>query len=153
MALTQILAMVRKDLQVYYSDRRSVIMSFVAPIAIASFLGAVTGGNGTPGEPAKIPIAVVDQDGSTVTKAIVSAVQDDKSLQELPIPDRLKWVPEDVRKAGASYDVGQMWVKFAEAIRTGKRIEPDFDSAVRRHRMLDAIRRASDTGEKQKVVL
>jgi ABC-2 type transport system permease protein len=81
MALTQILAMVRKDLQVYYSDRRSVIMSFVAPIAIASFLGAVTGGRGAPAEPAKIPIAVVDQDGSTVTKAIVSAVQADKSLQ------------------------------------------------------------------------
>ncbi len=81
MALTQILAMVRKDLQVHYSDRRAVIMSFVAPIAIASFLGAITGGRGTPGEPAKIPIAIVDQDGSTVTKAIVSAVQDDKTLQ------------------------------------------------------------------------
>jgi ABC-2 type transport system permease protein len=81
MALTQILAMVRKDLQVHYSDRRAVIMSFVAPIAIASFLGSITGGRGTPGEPAKIPIAIVDQDGSTVTKAIVSAVQDDKTLQ------------------------------------------------------------------------
>jgi ABC-2 type transport system permease protein len=81
MALTQILAMIRKDLQVHYSDRRAVIMSFVAPIAIASFLGAITGGRGTPGEPAKIPIAIVDQDGSTVTKAIVSAVQDDKTLQ------------------------------------------------------------------------
>jgi linearmycin/streptolysin S transport system permease protein len=81
MALTQILAMIRKDLQVHYSDRRAVIMSFVAPIAIASFLGAITGGRGTPSEPAKIPIAIVDQDGSAVTKAIVSAVQDDKSLQ------------------------------------------------------------------------
>ena len=56
MALTQILAMVRKDLQVHYSDRRAVIMSFVAPIAIASFLGAITGGSGSPGEPAKIPL-------------------------------------------------------------------------------------------------
>jgi ABC-2 type transport system permease protein len=81
MALTQILAMVRKDLQVHYSDRRAVIMSFVAPIAIASFLGAITGGRGTPGEPAKIPIAIVDQDASTVTRAIVSAVQNDKTLQ------------------------------------------------------------------------
>jgi ABC-2 type transport system permease protein len=81
MALTQILAMVRKDLQVHYSDRRAVIMSFVAPIAIASFLGAITGGSGSPGEPAKIPIAMVDQDGSTVTKAIVTAVQADTALQ------------------------------------------------------------------------
>src|SRR5262245_6508369 len=81
MAITQILAMVRKDLQVHYSDRRAVIMSFVAPIAIASFLGSITGGRGTPDEPAKIPIAIVDQDGSTVTKAIVAAVQEDKNLQ------------------------------------------------------------------------
>jgi linearmycin/streptolysin S transport system permease protein len=81
MALTQVLAMIRKDLQVHYSDRRAVIMNFVAPIAIASFLGAITGGRGTPVEPAKIPIAIVDQDGSTVTKAIVAAVQDDKTLQ------------------------------------------------------------------------
>jgi ABC-2 type transport system permease protein len=81
MAFTQILAMVRKDLQVHYSDRRAVIMSFVAPVAIASFLGAITGGRGTPAEPAKIPIAIVDQDGSTVTKAIASAVQADKTLQ------------------------------------------------------------------------
>src|SRR4051794_11545798 len=81
MALTQIAAMVRKDLQVHYSDRRAVIMSFVAPIAIASFLGAITGGRGTPSEPAKIPIAIVDQDGSAVTKAIVTAVQDDTTLR------------------------------------------------------------------------
>src|SRR5262249_3169984 len=81
MALTQIFAMIRKDLQVHYSDRRAVIMGFVAPIAIASFLGVITGGRGTPSEPAKIPIAIVDQDGSAVTKAIVAAVQEDKSLQ------------------------------------------------------------------------
>ena len=58
-----------------------------------------------------------------------------------------------MRNGGPSYDVGQMWVKFAEAIRTGTRIEPDFDFAVRRHRMLDAIVRASQTGQRQKVVL
>jgi predicted dehydrogenase len=46
-----------------------------------------------------------------------------------------------------------MWVKFAEAIRTGSHIEPDFDHAVRRHRMLDTIVRASQTGQRQKVVL
>jgi predicted dehydrogenase len=91
--------------------------------------------------------------GQEAARRIVGGRKDDKALQELPVPDRLKWVPEDVRKGGASYDVGQMWVKFAEAIRTGTRIDPDFDSAVRRHRMLDAIRRAADTGERQKVQL
>jgi predicted dehydrogenase len=58
-----------------------------------------------------------------------------------------------VRGLGPGYDVGQMWVNFAKAIRTNSRIEPDFDSAVRRHRMLDAIVRASQTGQRQKVAL
>ncbi len=91
--------------------------------------------------------------GQEARRKIMGGHKDDKALQELPVPERLKWVPEDVRNGGPSYDVGQMWVKFAEAIRTGTRIEPDFDSAVRRHRMLDTIRRASETGQRQKVAL
>jgi len=89
--------------------------------------------------------------GEESRRKIMGGRKDDKALQELPIPDRLKWVPEEVRSGGASYDVGQMWVKFAESIRTGERIEPDFDSAVQRHRMLDAIVKASETGQRQKI--
>jgi predicted dehydrogenase len=91
--------------------------------------------------------------GEEARRKVMGGRKDDKALQEIPVPERYKWVPEDVRNAGPSYDVGQMWVKFAEAIRTNTRIEPDFDSAVRRHRMLDAIVRASETGQRQKVVL
>ncbi len=89
-------------------------------------------------------------------RKLMGGHKDDKALQELPVPERFKWVPETVRKDGPAYDVGQLWVKFAEAIRTGSNIDPDlpdFDHAVRRHRTLDAIVRASETGERQKVVL
>ncbi len=91
--------------------------------------------------------------GQEVKRKIMGGKKDDKALQELPVPERLKWVPEEVRGLGPSYDVGQMWVNFAKAIRAGKNVEPDFDHAVRRHRMLDAIVRASQTGQRQKVVL
>jgi predicted dehydrogenase len=91
--------------------------------------------------------------GQEANRKIVGGHKDDKALQELPVPERLRWVPEEVRKLGPGYDVGQMWVKFAEAIRTGTPVEPDFDHAVRRHRMLDAIVRASQTGQRQKVSL
>jgi hypothetical protein len=37
-----------------------------------------------------------------------------RSCKELPVPDRFKWVPDAVRKDGPAYEVGQMWVKFAE---------------------------------------
>jgi predicted dehydrogenase len=91
--------------------------------------------------------------GQEAQRKILGGRKDDKTMRELPVPDRFTWVPERVREAGAAYDVGQMWVKFAEAIRSGTRVEPDFESAVRRHRMLDAIRRAAETGERQQVIL
>ena len=91
--------------------------------------------------------------GQEVERKIWGGKKDDKALQELPVPERLKWVPESVRKVGRAYDVGQMWVNFAKAIHTGSNAHPDFDYAVRRHRMLDAMRRASETGMRQKVVL
>ncbi len=90
--------------------------------------------------------------GEERSRKLLGGHKDDKALQELTVPDKFKWVPEAVRTGGAAYDVGQMWVKFAEAIRSGAPVDPDFDHAVRRHRMLDAIVRASATGQRQKVV-
>jgi len=93
--------------------------------------------------------------GEELRRKIMGGHKDDKALQELPVPERFKWVPEALRN-GPAYDVGQMWIKFAEAIRTGSNVDfnlPDFDHAVRRHRMLDTIVRASQTGQRQKVVL
>ena len=45
MAITPLMAMVRKDLQIFFSDRRSVIVSFVVPIAIAAFFGSIFAGS------------------------------------------------------------------------------------------------------------
>ena len=90
--------------------------------------------------------------GEERRRKIMGGHKDDKALQELPIPERFTSVPESLR-SGPAYDVGQMWVKFAEAIRSVSDIEPDFDHAVRRHRTLDAIVRASETGQRQKVLL
>jgi predicted dehydrogenase len=89
--------------------------------------------------------------GQEAKRQIVGGRKDDKALTDLPVPERYKWVPEEVRGLGQGYDVGQMWVQFAEAIRGGGSVEADFDHAVRRHRMLDAIRRAGETGQRQKV--
>ena len=80
MAFTPILAMVRKDLLVFASDRRALIMSFAAPIAIASFFGSIFSGSSN-GEPAKIPVAIVDQDRSTVSKAILAGAAGDRNLR------------------------------------------------------------------------
>jgi predicted dehydrogenase len=90
--------------------------------------------------------------GEERSRKLLGGHKEDKSLQELAVPDKFKWVPQTVREGGASYDVGQLWVKFAEAIRSGSSSDPDFpdfDHAVRRHRTLDTIVRASQTGQRQ----
>jgi ABC-2 type transport system permease protein len=81
MAVIPLLAMIRKDLQLFFSDRRSVIVSFVVPIAIASFFGAVFSGGGQNREAARIAVAIVDQDGSAISKAIVAGAEADKNLK------------------------------------------------------------------------
>jgi ABC-2 type transport system permease protein len=81
MAVIPLLAMVRKDLQLFFSDRRSVIVSFVVPIAIASFFGSIFAGPSNNNEPAKISIAVVDQDNSAISNAILSGAQGDRNLK------------------------------------------------------------------------
>jgi predicted dehydrogenase len=91
--------------------------------------------------------------GEERRRKVMGGHKDDKALQELPVPERFTYVPEAVRNGGPAYDVGQMWVKFAAAIRTGSEIDPDFDHAVRRHRTLDTIVRAAQTGQRQKVML
>ena len=81
MRLTPLAAMVRKDLQLFFTDRRSLIMSFAVPIAIGSFFGSVFSGARGNAEPARITIAVIDRDNTTISNGIVSGLQGDKNLR------------------------------------------------------------------------
>jgi ABC-2 type transport system permease protein len=80
MSITAFLAMVRKDLLLFLSDRRAVIVAFAVPIAIGSFIGSVTNGAGRNNEPLRIRIALVDLDGSAISRSIVTGAQADKNL-------------------------------------------------------------------------
>jgi predicted dehydrogenase len=93
---------------------------------------------------------VVDTDETSAqsTTRIYGGKSDDAGLTKIAVPSRLTWVPESVPQ-GPPFNVAQMWRRFGEAIRSGERAEPDFDTAVVRHRLLDAIQRASDTGQRQ----
>jgi predicted dehydrogenase len=73
---------------------------------------------------------------------------DAKELDELPIPGKYRWVPEGIAP-DSRYNVAQLYAKLAEGIRDGKPVSPGFDAAVTRHRLIDAIVRASETGLKQ----
>jgi ABC-2 type transport system permease protein len=72
------IALVRKDLVLYFSNRRSVIMAIVAPILIAAFFGSLFGGNDS--KPANIPVAVTDLDESALSSKIVASLRADTAL-------------------------------------------------------------------------
>ncbi|MEP7101110.1 MAG: ABC transporter permease [Burkholderiales bacterium] len=72
------IALVRKDLVLYFSNRRSVIMAIVAPILIAAFFGSLFGGNDS--KPANIPVGVTDLDKSELSAKIVAALRADTAL-------------------------------------------------------------------------
>ena len=74
---------------------------------------------------------------------------DEKELAELPIPGKYRWVPEGVAPDSLRHNVAQLYARLAERIRGGKPISPGFDAAVTRHRLLDAVVRASETGMKR----
>ena len=77
--MTAILALLRKDLRLHFSNRRALIMSLVAPIIIAAFFGSLFGNKS--GKPADIPLALTDLDHSELSGQIVARLQADKTLK------------------------------------------------------------------------
>ena len=84
-SLTPLLALVRKDLRLYFSNRRALLMSIVAPIVIAAFFGSVFGGKR--GDNARIEIAVTDLDRSEMSQQIVTALRTDKAFDVIELPE------------------------------------------------------------------
>ena len=72
-------ALVLAELRLYFSSRRTLIMNVIAPVLIGAFFGYVT--NPKDQTAPHVPVAVVDLDGSTVTKAIIEAMSKDASLE------------------------------------------------------------------------
>lgn len=90
--MNALVALVRKDLVLYFSNRRAVLVTLAAPILIAAFFGAVMGG--PPKKPARVPVAMVDLDASPVSKSIVASMKADSSfdLKEVSEPQALELV-------------------------------------------------------------
>ena len=77
--MTAFLALLRKDLVLHFSNRRSVVMSIAAPILIAAFFGSLFGGGDN--KPANIPVAIIDLDHSELSAKVVAALRADSALK------------------------------------------------------------------------
>lgn len=77
--MNAVLALLRKDLRLYFSNRRALVMTLVAPILIAAFFGSLFGGRSS--KPADIPLAVTDLDRSELSAQVVKRLQGDGTLK------------------------------------------------------------------------
>ena len=73
------------------------------------------------------------------------AAQRSNELSDVEIPERFTFLPADFPE-GDPFNVGQLYHRFAEAIRTGTNDGPDFETAVSLHRLIDAVRESAATG-------
>ena len=100
------IALVRKDLVLYFSNRRSVVMSIAAPILIAAFFGSLFGGGDS--KPANIPVAITDLDRSELSIRIVAALRADSALtlSEASEADAVAQVKAGKLRAAVTLPVG-----------------------------------------------
>ena len=69
--LTPFRALVRKDLILFLSDRRALLVNLLLPIVIGTFFGYLFGGAGT-SEAGRIEVALVQQDSGPVSAKIAA---------------------------------------------------------------------------------
>src|SRR6266849_10551069 len=63
----------------------------------------------------------------------------------MPVPTKYKFAPEGT-PAGQPYNVAQAYARAADALRGRGSFDVDFNLAVQRHKLIDAIDRSSATG-------
>jgi ABC-2 type transport system permease protein len=78
--LIPLLALIRKDLILYVSNRRALVLNILMPIVLGGFLGYIFGGSGK-SEPVKVDVALVQQDDSALGKKIGAALRNGGTLQ------------------------------------------------------------------------
>ncbi len=105
-----IVALVRNDLRLFFTDRRAVIVGVMVPIMLAAFFGYLFGGvgQGAGRSTGKVPIAVVDEDHSAVSRAITADLAADDMLDVVTLTrvDAAAQVKKGKRQVAAIFPRG-----------------------------------------------
>jgi predicted dehydrogenase len=88
------------------------------------------------------------KDSPQLSEVVLHGAKGGNTLAPMPVPERLKFAAPST-PSGEAVNVGQMYTLFAqairdEAIRGGESRQPTFETAVALHRLVDAIKEASD---------
>jgi ABC-2 type transport system permease protein len=98
--MIQFLALVRKDLKLFFTDRRAVLVGLLVPIVCGSFFGYLFGGQKGATETSKLLVLVIDQDETDISRALVTQLTNDKNLEIKP--SKLDAARDIVRKGKAT---------------------------------------------------
>src|SRR5690606_17650218 len=100
-----------------------------------------------PYNPSGTRLEIYGRDGTMVISAprafnigpnVLYGSRDNEPLAEMTVPDKYNLVPEGT-PPGSPRNVAQAYVRAAEALSDGGTFDVDFDLAVTRHRLIDAI--------------
>ena len=69
-----------KDLKLFFSDKKSVIITFILPILLISLFAFAFGGIGQSNEPKKIDLLITDLDNSTESQALYKSLDSIKGI-------------------------------------------------------------------------
>ena len=95
-------------------------------------------------------LTVSSEDSPQLNEVKLQGTKGSNNLEDLEIPGKYTNVLEGM-PSGSPFNVGQMYYRFGESIRTGKTWEPNFDTAVDLHHFIDDIRRSSEQGREVEV--
>ena len=107
-----------------------------------------------PSNPSGNRIEIYGREGAMVLRAEgsfntggseVLAGKGKEALAVMPVPAKYKVVP-DTTPGGQPYNVAQAYARASDALRGRGSFDVDFDLAVQRHRLIDAIERSAATG-------
>ena len=90
-------------------------------------------------------LVVAGEDSPQLSRVVLQGAKRGNELAQLPIPGRFTLATAGT-PSGEAFNVGQMYTLFARAIRSGESRQPTFETALELHRLIDAIRQASDGG-------
>jgi predicted dehydrogenase len=89
---------------------------------------------------------VVRADGSlNIGPSQVHAGKGKEPIVSMPVPSKYTLAPEGT-PSGPPYNVAQAYARAADALRGAGSFDVDFNLAVQRHKLIDAIERSSTTG-------
>jgi predicted dehydrogenase len=94
---------------------------------------------------------VIRADGSlNIGPSQVHAGKGKEPIASMPVPAKYRVAPEGT-PSGPAYNVAQAYARAADALRGAGSFDVDFNLAVQRHKLIDAIERSSATGRSVKV--